>query len=200
MNTNSRLVVLIATVLVLTGCASTRVTETWSRPGQSALDFEKVLVVAFAPTPDMRRMAENEIVDTADEFPLVAAHTLFPPGEVKNRDAARARVLADGFDGAVTVHLVALEEQTHQVPIGGGHDDPFWGYYGNVWVAGRGLPPAEYRTTRTLILETRIYDLASGELLWSAQTETFNPQGVESAAHEVARAVVAELKRQKLVD
>jgi hypothetical protein len=50
-------------------------------------------------------------------------------------------------------------------------------------------------------IETLIYSLENGEeLIWAAQSETFNPRSVTRTVEEIANAVSKELKRDGLID
>lgn len=48
-------------------------------------------------------------------------------------------------------------------------------------------------TTTRYFWETNLYDLRTGDLLCSVQTESFDPLSVEAMAHEYGKLIVADM-------
>ena len=48
-------------------------------------------------------------------------------------------------------------------------------------------------------LETNLYDVGSGELVWSGQSETFDPDSFKDGIDSVTRAVADRLSQENLI-
>ena len=48
-------------------------------------------------------------------------------------------------------------------------------------------------------VETRIYSVREGKLIWSATTDTYNPEEIRKDIDDIADAVKAELRKEKLI-
>ena len=61
------------------------------------------------------------------------------------------------------------------------------------------IEPGYYETQTILRLETNLYDVESGELVWSGQSETFDPNSVEDVIDSVTQAVARRLRDEGLI-
>lgn len=128
----------------------------------------------------------------------VPASQLVSEGELRDIDKVRARLTAEGFDGAITMRLV---DATTDVRVAG---DPVptayydvWSYYGFVTIAEKG--PTYLAADSKLQIETNIYSLTDGKLLWSGTSETMQPKLVETVVKEVAELVQRRLRSEGLI-
>lgn len=191
-------VTLGARLLSLAACASTRVTDSWRDPQVASLSFKKVFVVFIDKNESVRRAAENELVKLMTNTQGVAAHALMEPEELKDVEKAKAKVKAEGFDGAVTMRIVSSEQKITYTP--GMYPTAYYGfggYYGYAWPA---VYDPGYLTTDTIVrVETNVYDVAKDKLVWSGMSEAFNPSASAKLAGNVGRAVGTELRKQRLI-
>lgn len=197
-------------VLVLAACASTSATirKSWQDPAitPSTLAFDKVLVVGIMTDPTQRTKAEDELVlsiqagprGQAGEVTATAAHTLLDATEVGNAEAPRAKVSGRDFDGAVTLRLVGSEYRTSWEPdsFPVPYRD-FWSYYAWGWTTA--TQPGYFRMDTSQLVETNLYSLPEGKLVWSALSESFNPASSRKLTAAVAKAVAEELRKQGLI-
>ena len=73
----------------------------------------------------------------------------------------------------------------------------WYGYYSYSYTVSYS-PGYTYQRT-TVVLESNLYDAASGQLIWSAQSETFDPTNVEDAIISVSTELVRNLREEKLL-
>ena len=48
-------------------------------------------------------------------------------------------------------------------------------------------------------LETNLYDVGTGELVWSGQSETFNPSTLQEIIDSATKATAKRLRKESLV-
>ena len=197
-------------VLVLVGCATTTFTSSWKAPDAQPLQFkpgDKVVALILTDNEAIRRSGEANLADELDRRGLVGVpgYTLILAGEERNEAKARERIEAQGAVGVIVMRPKGKEEKV--TVTGGYYSAPyysnFWGggygagYYGYGW-GGMYVPPQVYTDTYVSV-ETLVYDLRQNKLVWAGQTKSLNPSDIESFIAELATAIGAELRAQKLV-
>ena len=195
------LVAIMATV-ALSGCVSTSIQHSWTAPDAGPIEFSKTLVVFMDSDIATRRAAEDQLVRRIGADRAQPSYTIFPEADVSNADesAARAKVRAEGFDGAVVLRLIAEDQRLSYSPgmaypsyYGG-----FYGFYGYGW--GMAYSPGYLRSDTIVSVETNVYSLADDDkLIFSGVTETLNQTSVRNMVDEIADVVSRELRKQRLI-
>src|SRR5690606_23752299 len=106
----------------------------------------------------------------------------------------------------LTVALIDKETETRYVPGNAGYAPmprfgyygTFWGYY-NTWYPTL-YSPGYYEGEKVYFIETNLYDADTEELLWSAQSETYNPRNLPDFASTFADVVVSRMERDDLLN
>ena len=176
-------------------CASTHLTSTWRDPGVGPIQFRKVAGLALSSDSTLRRIAEDAFVKSVGPQYAVAAYSLIPDDEIRDKDKVKARLQAAGVDGAVLFRLVDVDERKTWVPpttYGG-----FAGYYG--WAAPMVYQPGYLATDRVVQVETTLYSVAQARLIWAARSETLNPKSAQETIDGVVQAAVTAMRKEKLI-
>lgn len=183
--------------LLLAGCASTQIVDSWTAPGLTPADLQFQHIVAIAVLPDLtnQRVAEDALAATAKQTRISPAYALLSAADRSDAERLRATLSRAGVDGAVTVRLVRVEDKETYVPgtthvIGGG----YYGYYSRVYV-----DPGHYRTDTFVHIETTLHDVENGKLLWSGTSKSMNPSNVRAAIRGVMDAARGDLRKQGLL-
>lgn len=189
-------------LFALAGCANS-LESSWRDPATTAdsLHFRKILVVAMTRDGGMRRSAEDLLAQALMESPRAKAGELtvtpsyveVPDAKLGDVEKARATVEQRGYDGVVMLTpLSAQQKVTVDAPM----YTPMWGYYGR---AGMLYDPGSVRTDTIVRVQTNVYSVKDGKLLWSGTSRTTNPRNVEGLVKDVVRDVVHELRDQGLL-
>ena len=115
-------------------------------------------------------------------------------------EALRKKVAERGIDGAIVLRIVAIDEQEQYVS-GRYVTDPsysFWGYYGYYWP--RVYEPGYSVSQQIVTIESKIFSVADGKLLWSGISRTPQPESVKGLVDDLARAAVTQLQNEGLLD
>ena len=189
--------------LLLAACATARVETSWKDPavGPSDFAFEKVLVMVRVTDGAARRVGEDELVrflksgprGQAGELTADASYRMLDDRDLADRQKARALVEAQGFDGLVLMSFVSSQEKVTVQPPSYG---TAWGYYGARPIV---YDPGYVRTDTILRVETTIYRVADGKLLWTGISRALNPKDVKDLVRDVAESVGDELRSQGLI-
>jgi len=211
------LVVVIAALLAA-GCASnpTSINAQWVSPSvANASKVQKVLVIAALRDSTQRRLLEDSMVQALGAAGVKAAqsHQFLGDAAELSEDQLR-KLVADA--GASHVLISSISGMTTDVRVTPGMvTGPGWGpgwsrssamgpgwrgmssYYNSAWA--RSTPP-EVRTTQNLHGDTRLFDVASSEVVWSAATTTVVSRGnVATQIDGFVRLIVDTLKNDSLI-
>lgn len=196
------LVLLAATAL---GCASTtRFVSTWQEPTAQAgaLAGKKVAVFTISDNQAMRRVTESVMAREITERGAqgVAGNTLMSAEETRDQAAAAAKLRQGGFGAVVTMRGVGTRERTNYNP-GTLWIDPGYQSWGGYWTASWAhvYTPGYMAMEMTVMIETLIYDLETGQLLWAGRSDTTDPSSVEQMIEQLASELDGELAKSGLL-
>lgn len=188
--------------LVLSACSSTKVVEQWSDP---AFDntFKNVLVLSLNHTDSKRRVFETGFITELDKRKIEStpSYELIPAKDDLSVETIKEAIAGTGIDGVLVMRQVRVKKEERYVPprvdyIGDPYYGSFYGYYGHfapIYQPG-------YVTEDTIVhLETNMYAVEGEKLVWSGKTETFNPSNTNSLINELAKTIIGQLSKAKLI-
>jgi hypothetical protein len=187
---------------VLAACAtsSTSFVNTRKAPAAAPIDFtgKKVAAFALGVTEPMRRSTEEALARelSARGVQGIPAYSIVPSTELRDREAAKAKLRQAGVEGVVLLRLIDTQKKKVHTEWATREYSTLSHYYS--WGIA-GADPGYDRTLTTLSVETLIYSLAQDKLLWSGQSETTDAASAERFVREHAGAVAAELRREGLI-
>jgi len=187
--------------LLLSACASTKLTNSWRDSGYSGPALTKILVIGVTKQSGIRRTLEDIFAEQlrAHRVQAIQSYTLIPEdGEVPQERLAQTLQQA-GAEGVLVTRLVKVDRQTQYYP--GTYVGPpfmgFYGFYSSAWI-GFYDPPQVY-TYDVVTSETSLFQAKSNRLLWSGTSETFSPSDVRKDANEFASVIIKALAKEGLV-
>ena len=204
--TSRILVPLVLAAFGLAACASrNQVVSEWKDPAYAARSGQKVVVMAVAENEINGRIWESEMSKqlAARGFTVVAGSAIMGTTGTRPDSAAVAQKVADaGADMVMVTRVMAIDKETNYVP-GTTYVTPgaYWnGYYGLFTHAYSAMETPGYIEQNTVVrLETTIFDVATGKLVWGGVSESFNPSSTASLAQNVSEKIVHRLERSGLI-
>jgi hypothetical protein len=176
---------------LLWGCSpATVITKSWMDPSLSQgtyKPFTKILVIARVKDATSNRIAEDKIVKQL-KYPAVQSYTYLQPGD-SVQAVVDARVKKDGFDGLIVMKLTDINKTIDYQP-----GTSYGGWYGY-----RYNSPGYLSTDQTFYVETTIYSIATGKMMWSCTTSTLNPTSLDQTLDEIIVAIRTELTKKGLI-
>jgi hypothetical protein len=175
----TRIFLLCCTLLLLSGCQTTEVLNTWSSDSKPH-KFNKVLVLAALKEPVYRDLLEQKLVTAlkADGITAVAASSLYPEAGEMTEAMTDAAVKQAGADAVMVIRLVDTRKEVVHTPgtvyvpggYGGRYGYGYYGYYGGAYTA---FSSPGYSTEYNIAtVETTVFSAASNKRAWSTITET----------------------------
>ena len=194
--------ILLSTILgaaVIAACGTvTKIPIAWRDPAYQGGPFQKIFVIAVAANDARRRLFEDELAGVLSEKGTIASasYGALPDSQRLGEEQIRRAIQGGGYDGVIVSRLLGVEDETRYVPPST-YTVPrsyrgYYGYYGTTWDVVH--QPGYYQTHRIVRLETNLYDFRTGDLVWSGQSETFDPDSagdiIDSATKAVAKRLV----------
>jgi len=201
------LLIVAAATLLLGACTDTHLTSTWTNPEYNGVPMSKTAVIVIAKDENILRFAEDEMVRRLPKGTVgVAGYTMFDKPEQAKVDEVRARLAKDGFDSVLVSRLVSMDKTQTYVPpetyTAKGTPPPYYasfpGYYAQNYNMVYTTPGYTVENTE-VVVETLLYRLPDGLLVWSGTTKTLNPQSKEELAQGIVYLIGDELKQSRLL-
>lgn len=202
----------IAVILLwlFTGCSSSRITSSWSAADAAPKKYAKVLVLGLIRDQDRSICTnmENHFVGDLKElgYEAVSAQAQFGPKAFENmceKDAVD-KIRNSGADAVITIVLLDKSKEQYYVPAQRQvyprsvyYYRRFGGYYTTVF--DRIYTPGYYVTDTKYFWESNLYDMNTKELIYSVQTESFDPNSSESLGHEYGKLIVDNMVKKNVL-
>lgn len=196
----------LATMAFYSCGPSQKVTSSWKNPQITTTPkYNKIFIAALVANPSYKSVIENDLANAARArgLQVVSSMDVFPNTYTNNsnvsKDDVLAKVRATGADHILTVSLVDKASETRYVPgsttymphMGYGGFGGYYGYaYGSMYST-----PGYYTEDKTYFMEARLFDAASENLVWSAQSEAYNPSKIEKFSKDYTAILVERLKQ-----
>jgi hypothetical protein len=190
--------------LFTASCSSTKITSSWSEPDKKVIinNLNKVLVVALFKNETDSRKAEDQMAGYLKGKGVVSYNYFKSKFDKSNEEAIQKKIKADGFDGAITMRLVDMEQEKIYTPRDissfpsyyygfSGYYHRSYHYYSN---------PAYYTTTKIYTVEVLVYSIREDKIIWTGLTETTDPDGVKKMTEEIAKVVYQKMRREGFVN
>jgi hypothetical protein len=199
---------ILSVLFLFTACTPTlKVTGTWvNKEKIGAKKYKNLFIIALAEKFEVKTQLEMNIAFAAVDRGLnvVKSTDIFPytfsKDNIPNKEVLLEKITKLGCDAILTVVPVNKTSETRYVPGSVAYTPTYYPYYGNFYnyynyYTPIVYSPGYYETDKHYFLESNLYDFASGELLWSVQSEANNPASIESFSKEYTDMLVRELNK-----
>jgi hypothetical protein len=199
-----RLAALLIAAALIAGCGTvTKIPVSWRNPAREGVLYRRIFVIGVAEIDARRRLFEDRFAAALSRKGAVASpsYGVLPRSQRLSEEEIRGAIRGGDYDAVVVTRLLGVEEKTEYVPPRT-YTVPeyyygYYGYYGATWEVVH--EPGYYKTHRIVRLETNLYDVATGELVWSGQSETFDPDSFKDGIDSVTKAVAERLSQESLI-
>jgi len=203
-------------VVLLTACAPTKeisIENSWlNREKLKDRPVKKVYIIGMFQNTDVSLVLEHTLASEAksrryvaymnqDQFP----YKIDDPEQKKQMIIEKVKKL--GCDAIFITALKDVQSETHYVStssvgVGVSGYYPAQDYYGNFntyytsYYAETSLS-GYFETNRLFFIESNLYDANTLELLWSVQSKSYNPSGIEKVSKDYCDELFRLLEKEK---
>jgi len=199
-------------LLSLTACQTTSLQSAWFDPNFTGGPMHRIAVVAVGVNLANRRVTEDIFAQRLRDVGVDAAAgwTVIPDPARDSPQPFTEAVTKSGAQGLLMIRLLGVDTRTQvsttMVPTTG----PTWGgpMWGPGWVGGWGgvsvwgptmVPVTQVSQYNLAMVETTLYEVATGRPVWSGNTQTINPSDFQRDAAGFANVIIAQLQARGVI-
>lgn len=202
---------LLSAILALTlvSCISTRITASWVNPKQPQRSYSTIFVAAFSGNAIAKSTIENQVAECLNKGGIRTLKSMdeFPPtflNDTIDRKALIEKVAETHIESILIINIIKHECDYRYAPgpviyrpdqhKHNGHVNDYYNYWHSC-VYG----PGYYMPSEIYFLESNLYDAKTQELVWSAQSKSYNPINLNTFARDYAVKMIERLKKDKVL-
>lgn len=201
---------IVTLLVVFVGCSTTTsITSSWKAPDATPNGYKKVMVVGIIREADrtIREQMENHLVGDLKDlgYNALSSFKEYGPKTFESMTEAdvNKKLAGDGIDAVLTIVLLDKEKERYYVP-GRVVYTPyityhayFWGYYRSLYTR---IESPDYFDVRTKYFwESNFYDLKQNKLIYSVQTQSFDPTSTSDLAHQYGRKIIENMVKNNVL-
>jgi len=198
----------IPLLVVLTQCGpSIQVTDSWK---SKAVDtntkvYRRIFIAVLTGDATVRNTLESDLAEAAAQngYTPIKSSERFPASftnqQPPSKDEVIQQVRETNADGIFTTTLLKKETESRYVRGSTTYAPyPAYSYYGSFtnyyshWY-GPVYQPGYYTQDKVYYLESNLFDAATENILWSAQSETYNPTKISSFSKKYTDVMMKQL-------
>lgn len=197
-------------LLIGAGCTTSRITSSWKDKNLFPERYHKIMVLGIIRDEDRSLQVDMENHMAGDlkdlGYNAFSSYDAFGPKAFDKMTEAEAleKLKNRGVDAVITIVLLDKKQETRYVSGGNMNFSLYSPQYRRLWgyrtsLFERIYKPGYYVTDTKYFWESNFYDMSDQQLLYSAQTESFDPASSQSMAHEYGELIVANMAKQHVL-
>lgn len=199
----------ITLLLVAAACTTSRITSTWKAENALPVKYNKILVLGLIREADrtMQVNMENHLVADLQELGYTAVSSMQEYGpkafDKMDEETAISKLKNRGVDAVITIVLLDKQKERKYVRENI-YYSPYAYYYNNFWgyrtaLYHRIYEPGYYVTDTKYFWESNLYDMSNQKLIYSVQTQSFDPANSERLGHEYGQMIVKNMVENNVI-
>jgi hypothetical protein len=205
-------VIIVGVILsiIAAGCGpSSHLVSSWIPKGISSKPYQKIMVLGLINNPDrtLREKMEQHIAGDlrALGYNAICSCDEFDPKAFEGMDEKQAmqKLANSGIEAVLTIVLLDKTKERYYIPEGAYYSpyfiyhNSFWGYYRTMY--NRVYAPGYYEVSTKYFWETNFYSLDPRQLLYSAQSQSFDPGSIQALSHEYGQMITRDMVRKNVL-
>ena len=193
---------LFSFIFLIISCAGTetQLIQKQKNEAYKGKPVSDILVIAITGNEDSRRSFERKFVarlKSAGVEAISSEEAIPMPADLElKKEMILSAVNQFENDAVIITHLVGKEVKESYTR--GGHTrGGYHGFYHSRYSYSR--DPGYASTSKTIRLETNLYDVKTEKLIWSGQSKTFSKDSKDQIINDVIRVLVNDLQNNKLI-
>jgi hypothetical protein len=199
--------VVIFTLIMMNGCNTNYHLRTWRSVNDFDRSFNKILIAGLIHNESYRSYVERELLSAARRVNLTGTNSMrmFPP-EVdrpfEDIDTVLVRLKERGFGAILTVAIIDTTAARYIPPertyVPREYYNRLKNYYYRTYEVV--YKPGYFGLEDRYFLETNLFDVETGALIWSGRSYTFLTQDLEFFLPRYSRKLFKELQKSGIID
>jgi len=187
MNPASKSVCIVMMFLICSCGTPAIITSSWHKTDVAPNSYPNIFIAAVTNQIGDKQTIEDDIQQILQQKGLTVEKSidLFPPkiGAAKRQVVAISKVRSTGADGILTITLLRKEKEPHfeALPAWDPVGDDYVNRYADQFIDGYPYKfdyDGYYKDDIVYYVETDFYSTKSEQLIWSAQSKTYDPNNL----------------------
>ena len=196
--------VIVIGLVILTACAGTKFLSVWKDSAYSGETFQKIMIIGVSDKLTNRRIFEDELVKQLKSHgtEAISSATVIPTMKELDETVIKEAALKLKADAVLITHLEGVSEKNvYHPPVYKYSTDPAYDQFGVNYrsVQQQVYTPGHVATYKYVRLENKLYESETGQLLWAATSETFDPDSVNAVVKSLSKIVIKSLNEYGLI-
>lgn len=192
---------LFAFLFLVISCAGTELTQKQVNEAYRGKPVSNILVIAITGNEDSRRSFEQKFVAQLKSVGVeaISSEEVIPmPADLEmKKETILNAVNQFKNDAVIITHLIDKEEKEVYTRGGGQAHSGFYGFYHSRSSYAR--DPGYSSSSKTVLLETNLYDVKTEKLIWSGQSKTWSKESKYQMINDVIKVVIDDLQKNNLI-
>lgn len=188
-------------LMILTACATTKLSGTWKDENLSEKKFQKLLIIGAAKQQNVRELFEDEFVRQleAQGGKAIPSYTLIPAEKMLDKETIVSHITDNRIDAVLITRLTGSKGE-REMETGNTYRVPY-AYYNQMHeYYKKGLEstqePSPATTHKVIILETNIYNAETEKLAWATASDVY----VQDAAYKLTKDFIKVIVNKLVSD
>jgi hypothetical protein len=193
----SKLITSLLFILIISCSQSSQFTNLYVDEAYKNMQFKKVLVVGMAKEEWKRKVYENEFRTQLmkHDVQVLTAWQELPEGQTISKETFN-KYFSDKNIDAVFV-IIAEGSTTTETMTSAGASNVYVGFYGFYFSSAQYMYGSVTTSEETIVyMKTNIYETSKGTLIWSIDSQSYEPQNTGEVIKTVSYNVVSELTKE----
>jgi hypothetical protein len=205
-----RISLLLTVVLILlAGCTTSKITSSWKSPDAKNQYYKRILVLGLINEPDRQvreKMEQNVMTQLRSlGYEAMCSCEEFGPKTFENMNEQEAldKLQNSGIDAVLTIVLLDKQKERYYVPGKVNYtpyvmyQNRFYGYYRTMYT--RVYDPGYFVENTKYFWESNFYSLDKKELIYSSQSQSFNPGDMQDLGEGYAKVIVRDIVSKNIL-
>ena len=192
-------------LLVSVSCSKTNLISTWKNRDYEGGYLNSVLLIMVSTDKANRRIFEDVFVRKFKKYDVkaVASTSVFPTEKAIDKDMIRTEAAEQGMDAVFVMYLLSVGEKAiyRPSPTGPSIGSPASSMHGYDFqdIQNYAYDPGYHRRKKFVKFESKLYEIATDKLIWSATSETIEPKSTKDVINHLSKKVMKNLKEHQLI-
>jgi hypothetical protein len=197
--------------LMLACSPSQQITGYWAnKEAISKEPYKTIYVMAITKDENRQPLIENKMADVlvARGRKVMLNSQIYPPSfsAVKQltKEQLAETIKNAGCDAVLTLAVLDTKTETSYTPgstyypMNYGYYGSYYGYYSHYYPVV--YSPGYYSENKTYYIETNFYDVKTDKLLWSIQSQAYNPTNIDMMFSQYSELILDKLRKEGLIN
>jgi hypothetical protein len=186
-------------VFLMISCYGTELSQKQVNETYKGKPVSNILLIAITGNEDSRRSFEQNFVaqlKSAGVEAISSENAIPMPADLElKKETIINAVNQFKNDAVIITHLIDKEEKDTFTRGGAGYYD----FYRSIYTGSYARDPGYSSTSKTVLLETNLYDVKTEKLIWSVKSKTISKDSKDQIINDVIQAVINNLQNNKLI-